>query len=200
VLPRIASIVEGDGEVEALPIVIRRILSESDPALVSDLRRPIRLPRSKLLKPGELEKAVELAARTIGGAGAVLVVLDSEGEPPCQLGPMLLKRAQQARRDLPVGVVLAHREWEAWYLAAMRSLAGRRGLRADSASPLDPESTQGAKEWLRKNMSEGRTYSPAVDQPAFAGVFDLVSARRAPSFAKLCREVLRLFHEAQMRW
>jgi hypothetical protein len=37
-----------------------------------------------------------------------------------------------------------------------------------------------------------RGYSPTADQPALTGVFDLESARSAPSFAKLVRELTRL--------
>jgi len=188
----IASIVEGHGEVEALPILVRRILTEADPGRSANICRPIRKPRDTLLRPGELEKATELAARKINRAGAILIVLDSEGEPPCQLGPQLLGRAQSVAANLPVRLVLAHCEWEAWYLAAASSLSGHRGLNSPLVPPFDPEAIRGAKEWLRKNMSPSRTYSETIDQPAYANRFDLQAARNAPSFAKLCRDILSL--------
>jgi hypothetical protein len=187
----IASIVEGHGEVEALPILLRRILAEADPGRTANIYRPIRRPRDVLLRSGELEKAIELAARKVNRTGAILIVLDSEGEPPCQLGPQLLGRARSAA-DLPVRLVLAHCEWEAWYLAAAASLAGHRGLNSPLAPPHNPEAIRGAKEWLRRNMSSSRTYSETIDQPAYASKFDLKAARNAPSFAKLCRDILSL--------
>jgi ABC-type cobalamin transport system ATPase subunit len=81
----------------------------------------------------------------------------------------------------------------AWYLAAAASLAGQRGLKAPLSPPANPEAIRGAKEWLTKNMTPGKKYSPAIDQPAFAATFDLEAARAAPSFAKLCRDILSLF-------
>ncbi|MGC2660739.1 MAG: DUF4276 family protein [Bryobacteraceae bacterium] len=191
----IASIVEGHGEVEALPIVIRRILAEARPSRFANILQPIRKPRDSLLKANELEKAIELAARKTNRKGAIVVVLDSDGEPPCQLGPELLKRAVLAAAHLPVRVVLAHCEWEAWYLAAAVSLSGRRGLKSSLLPPNNPEAIRGAKEWLRANMDPSRTYSPAIDQSAFANMLDLEAARTAPSFAKLCRDILSLPQE-----
>lgn len=191
----IAAVVEGHGEVASLPIVIRRILADADPPSFANIPQPIRKSRGSLIRPSELEKAVELAARRISRKGAVLVVLDSDGEPPCRLGPQLLNRARQAATSLPVRVVLAHCEWEAWYLAAVTSLAGHRGLKTPLVPPIDPESVQGAKEWLTRNMSSSRKYSSAIDQPAFAAIFDLKAARAAASFDKLYRDILSLVEQ-----
>ncbi|MGH9619170.1 MAG: DUF4276 family protein [Bryobacteraceae bacterium] len=188
----IASIVEGHGEIAALPIVIRRILAEANRTVAVNPCKPIRQTRDRLLRAGELEKAVGLAARTIARQGAILIVLDSEGYAPCQLGPTLLARARKAEPAVPIRVILAHCEWEAWYLAAASSLGGYRGLNNPLTAPGDPEAIRGAKEWLRKNMAPGKTYSEAIDQPAFAAKFDLKAARAAPSFSKLCRDVLSL--------
>ena len=191
----IACVVEGHGEVAALPLLIRRILADSCPGKFANVYQPIRKSRGSLLLPDELEKAVELAARRVNREGAIIILLDSDGEPPCQLGPQLLNRAHRAAASIPVRVVLAHCEWEAWYLAAAASLAGQRGLKAPLSPPSDPEAIRGAKEWLTKNMTPGKKYSPAIDQPAFAATFDLEAARAAPSFAKLCRDILSLFDE-----
>src|SRR5207253_829080 len=121
----------------------------------------------------ELEKAVELAAREIDRKGGILIVLDSDGVPPCELGPGLLSRAANAAREIPTRVVLAHREWECWYLGAISSLAGRRGLRANLQPPIDPEAVGGAREWLARHMEGSRSYSETLDQPALAALFDL---------------------------
>jgi len=187
----IGAVVEGHGEVESLPILIRRILAEVDPTTSVKIPPPIRKSRDSLIRPNELERAVELAARRIDRKGAVVVVLDSDGDAPCQLGPQLLNRAQQAI-SLPVSVVLAHCEWEAWYVASAPSLAGYRGLKSPLASPTNPESIRGSKEWLSRNMTSNRQYSPVIDQPAFAATFELHAARSAPSFDKLYRDILSL--------
>jgi hypothetical protein len=188
--PQIACIVEGHGEVEAVPVLIRRIAAAVDPTLRVITPPPLRVPKNKLLKPGELERSVDLAARKTSGTGSVLILLDSDDDCPAHLGPEVLRRATQARRDLPIGVVIAKREFEAWFLAAAPSLRGQRGLPADLQPPADPEAIRGAKEWLSRQMAN--RYSETLDQPALTARFDLTQALQADSFDKCHREITRL--------
>ncbi len=155
----------------------------------------ILVPKSKLLRPDELERAVELAARRIGSHGAIFIVLDSDTDCPAQLGPQLLQRAIQVRSDLPLAVVLAKHEFEAWFLAAAESLRGQRGLTKDLQPPADPEAIRDTKEWLSHRMESGRAYSETLDQPALAASFDLDIARQADSFDKCYRDIVRLLAE-----
>jgi Domain of unknown function (DUF4276) len=184
----LACIVEGDGDVDAVPIAIRRIVQAIDPALILKIH-PLRVPRTKLVKPGELERSIELAARRAGRDGAIFVVLDSDDDCPATLGPELLGRARKVRSDLPISVVLAKREFEGWFLASAESLRGLRGLANDLAPPSNPESIRGTKEWLTARMITGRSYVETLDQPALAASFDLLQARTASSFDKLFRDV-----------
>jgi hypothetical protein len=190
---RIACIVEAPGEVSAVPILIRRLVQEIDASSTTVIPSPpIRIPRSKVEKPGEIERAVKLAAAKLSGSGAILVLMDADDDCPAVLGAKLLQRAQSARADIEIAVVIAKREFEAWFLAAAESLRGRRGLSGTLESPGDPEAIRDAKGWLRKNMQQARTYQETVDQPALTAVFDIAAARRAPSFDKLYREIDRL--------
>jgi hypothetical protein len=186
-------IVEGHGEEEAIPVTVRRIANRVAPELVLKIHN-FRVHGNKLVKPGELERSVELAARRAGRDGAILIVMDCDDDCPATLGPELLARAQRARPDMPIRVVLAKREFEAWFLASAESLRGRRGLAPDLEVPSDPEAIRGAKEWLTARMVEGRRYG-ALDQSAFAAVFDLEQARRASSFDKFFRDVRDLIQD-----
>lgn len=189
----IACIVEGHGEVEAVPILIRRVAARIDPALSIPVRRPLRVSRSQLLRDGETERTVGLAARHVGRQGGILVLLDSDDDCPAELGPRLLDRARKARSDLPIGVVLAKREFEGWFLASAESLRRRRGLPDDLAPPPDPESVRGAKEWIARHMTGGAAYSETLDQPALTATFDLdQAAARSDSFEKCLREITGL--------
>jgi hypothetical protein len=185
-------VVEGHGEMEALPILIRRIAEAVDPTIALRVHHPIRISRSKLLRPGELERATRLAALNAGGGGAVLIVLDSDDDCPATLAAELLARARHTVGHLPISVVLPKREFEAWFLAAAESLRGVRGLSEELAGPPDPEAVRGAKEWLSDRMVTGRKYRETLDQAALTARFDMAAARRADSFDKLCREVRRL--------
>ena len=88
---RIASIVEGHGECEAVPILVRRIAQALDPALVLSVYPVLRVPASRLVKQGEIERAIEFAARKNSGQGAILVLLD------CALASL----SEQALADKP---------------------------------------------------------------------------------------------------
>ncbi len=189
---RVAAIVEGHGECEAVPILVCRIARTLDPALAPVVHPVIRVPASKLVKQGEIERAIELAARKNSGQGGILILLDCDDGCPADDGPALLQRAMKARSDLPVSVVLAKREFEAWFLAAAESLRGQRGLPYDLTGPPDPEAIRGAKEWLEARMPHGQSYAESSDQPALTAVFDMNAARRADSFDKCHREVVRL--------
>jgi hypothetical protein len=192
----VACIVEGHGELDAAPIVVRRIAALVDPLRYVNAVRPYRVPRGSVVKAGELERYVELAAREVGPHGAVLVLLDADKDCAARLGPELLARAKQQRPDMAVGVCLAVVEFEAWFLAAAVSLRGARGLPDDLEPPPNPEAVGGAKGWLRRHRTDGLSYSETVDQPALAHRFDLDAAKAAaPSFDKFWREVERLMAE-----
>jgi hypothetical protein len=179
---RIACIVEGHGEVASLPILIRRIAQSVDPALSVDVHI-IRVAKSKLLKPGEVERAVRLAAMRAGTGGGLLLMLDSDDDCPAQLGPALAARVRTSRSDLPSVVLLANREFESWFLAAAASF----GIEA----PPEPEVIRGAKEWIERHTPTG-VYSPSADQPSYTARFDLQQARRAPSFDRCYRKLIGL--------
>jgi hypothetical protein len=186
------SIVEGDGERDALPVLLRRIIRDIDPTSYVDVRRPNRYPKGRLKQRSHLSQAVDLAARQLTPPCAVIVLIDADDDCPADLGPRLLEWAQGARDDIPIAVVLAVREYEAWFLAAAQSLGGHRGLAANLVAPSDPETISGAKEWLSRNMPRAQPYNPTRHQASFSQVMSLEQARNAPSFDKLCRDVRRL--------
>lgn len=195
---RLGCIVEGHGEVEAVPVVVRRIVERESPFEVIQIPRPIRISKDSFVKADELERTVELAARLAGEAGGVLVVLDSDDDCPAEQGPALLARAEAARSDRPIAVVLAKREFEGWLLAAAESLRGQRGLPDDLQPPTDPEAIRGVKEWLTGRMAAGRAYSSTLDQPALSACFDLDLAReRSVSFDKFYRDTVALISRLQ---
>ncbi|HZO24818.1 MAG TPA: DUF4276 family protein [Chloroflexota bacterium] len=186
-------IIEGDGERDALPILLRRVIQEIDPALYVRVLRPIRRPRGQLNSQQQITEAVDLALRTLTPPCAVLILIDADDNCPAELGPRILGWARSGGSDLPIAVVLANREYEAWFLAAAESLRGLRGVQHDIVAPPDPETIAGAKEWLTERMSRRQSYKPTSHQASFSAVFDLeLARRRAPSFDKLCRDVRRL--------
>ena len=79
-MPTIIAIVEGGGEVQAVPILIRRIAGIATPGPFPDVPKPIRVRRDRILKPGEIERYVELAANQAGpDCGARIANLQERG-------------------------------------------------------------------------------------------------------------------------
>ncbi|MBL8215176.1 MAG: DUF4276 family protein [Bryobacterales bacterium] len=188
----IACIVEGHGEVAALPELIRRIFLELIPGCYPKVVAPIRIHRDKLTKEGEVERAVQLAAAKVTPNGAVLILIDADKECPVELAAALKERATRARSDLPITVVIAQCEYEAWFIAAARSLSL---LPDHEQPPANPEGIRGAKEWVSKRLPLGK-YSETADQPSLTATMSLDEARRAPSFDKLVRELIALAQRA----
>ncbi|HEX2722614.1 MAG TPA: DUF4276 family protein [Gemmatimonadaceae bacterium] len=185
-MTRLGLIVEGEGEVAALPVLVRRT-AEAEGRTIHALR-PHRRSRSSLVLRDELKNSIE-ALHRIEHPGAVLVVIDADSDCAKELGPELATRAQ--RSDLPTAVVIAEVEFETWFLYAAESLRGANALKSDALAPENPLEIASAKDWLTRHMHVA-PYSPTRHQAAFTARIDLAAARRSRSFAKPHRKVCRL--------
>jgi hypothetical protein len=186
----ILPIVEGFSEVDAVPVLLRRLLARLDREDVA-VARPFRVSRTKVAREGELERALIQGLRDRLNITCVLVILDADDDEPQALEAALLTRCE-AVTSLPSAVIVATRELEAWFLGSKDSLRGVRGIKPD-ANPLDdPETIRGAKERLSRNMIR-RHYLEVDDQPAFAARMDLEPAlRRCASFRRLAAGLERI--------
>ena len=180
----IQPIVEGYGEVEAVPVLLRRLCERAQTYQLA-VRKPIRRPRWELARQEQLQRAVRLALLQ-RDCSAILVVLDSDDDCPKELAPTLGEWARAVAGDIPCAVVMAHREYEAWFLATLDSLRGRRGIASDALPHPEPERPRGAKEQIERHMAHGRSYSETTDQPALSALFDMKEAyARCRSFRRL---------------
>lgn len=186
---KVATIVEGDGEVAAVPVLLRRVAEWRTPDVFPEVLPPIRVRRDRFLnRDEEFERHLQLAAAKCEDDGWILLLLDADDDCPAQLGQKVLARAAACVAHRGVSVVFATREFEAWFIAAAASLDGHRGFRFDPADTIDAETPRDAKGWLRQRMAGG-TYGETTDQPAFAARFDLQQAfDGSRSFRKLCSE------------
>ena len=181
---RIQPIVEGHGDESAVPILLRR-LAESASFHEIRVEKPIRRKRHELVRRDPLIRAVELALMR-EGCGGIVILFDADDDCPGELGPKVLEWASAAARGVRCAVALANREYEAWFLASVESIRGRRGLRVDAAYGGDPELRRGAKEAIEDLMEEGSSYSETTDQAAFTARLDLARAyARSRSFRHL---------------
>jgi hypothetical protein len=73
----IQPIVEGEGEVRSVPVLLRR-LQEASGVYSFGINAPIRKPRSDFLDRSRLERAIGLA-RKQENCGAILILFDGDG-------------------------------------------------------------------------------------------------------------------------
>jgi hypothetical protein len=183
----IVPIVEGHGEVQAVPILLCRIAGKSGKSFESiRVNAPIRIKSGSFLNDqAYFGRYLSLAAeKAKQAAGVVLILLDCEDDCAAKLGPSLVARARAVRPDVTTLVCLAVREYETWLVAAAKSLRGQGGLPSDLEPPPHAERIRNAKGWLSERMP-GK-YDEIVHQAAFTRVFDLDAAKRGSrSFARL---------------
>ncbi len=181
----IVSIVEGDGEVRALPILLRR-LAEAKGSFDLSVPVPIRVHRDQFLnREDEFSRKLLLAGAKAGTLGLVLVLLDADDDCPVTLAAGIAARAVDVIPHRRLAVVIANREYEAWLLAGAASLAAKRGLPTDLQAPAAPDTVRDAKGWLRARVQGGR-YHEVSDQPALTALFEIgTAATNSRSLRKL---------------
>ncbi len=206
---RLVAIVEGHGEVRAVPILAYRWLHLQ--GLTGEFFVPDLAINAKgcgnLTAPYDprahrgIEHYVRRALRA--RPAAILAIVDADEEclkrpPDRTLGPELLARAQAVASGVPVGVVVANREFEAWFLAELASLQRAGAIPKEAAEiPGDPEARTGCKAAVGRLL--GEPYEPTVHQAELARALTFSPEARAssPSYDKLVRELERLTTEAR---
>jgi hypothetical protein len=188
-MTKVVSIVEGDGEVAALPVLLRRLAVWRGGFDHVEVMAPIRVYKDRFLnREQEFSRHLQLAAAKCEASGWILILLDADDDCPAQKGAHVLARAQTIIAHRRIALVMANREYEAWFIAAAQSLNGVRGFKCQAQDAnIDPELPRDAKGWMKERMPGG--YGEVTDQPAFSHTFDMDMAyQRSRSFRKLCSE------------
>ncbi len=200
-------VVEGHGEVLAAGNLINRLWL--DLKLVPfHWATPIR--GKNLHQERGVRKACELV-KTKGDAQLLILLRDEDDGCPKDLAPLAADWLRRLNLPFPAGIVLAHREFEAFFLPCISNMAGRKivgldgiqreGLRSNTVYSGNPESLRGVKEWLSAHMPPGRAYKPTLDQLPLTRMVDFQLLCRAtpplPCFGSL--ESALKFLAGQMR-
>jgi Domain of unknown function (DUF4276) len=211
----IVPIVEGHGEVAAVPILLERWLRFRRYFNVEiDVAGPVRAAGQGALKvahDGEselgIEYYIEIALRR--RPDAIFVLLDADEDCPKVLAPNLLARARtMVPADYPIGVVIAKREYEAWFLAAFPSARFRRSLmgqgfrleRQSLPRGMDVEAVANCKDRIAGLIGLGK-YEETVHRRALTHILPFAPGmtRRSRSFRKLLKELHELLMKARQR-
>jgi hypothetical protein len=190
---KIKPIVEGAGDVIAVPTLLRRLQFDYNlGGHTVQIARPIKWKRSWFDSETQVRKAVQLA-RAEPDCGGILIVFDSDDQCPKLHAGRVADWSRQEARDIPCEVVMAHREYEAWFLATVESLRGWCGIRTDAISEAAPERIRGAKERLETKMRRNISYSETTDQVTLTSCADFnATYASCRSFRRLVNAFRRL--------
>lgn len=183
---RMVCVVEGKGEVKAIPNLCSRVLKLLEVRNWFVDPEPIRQPRSRLvdermpsplrpIRDGGFDVAVQLALRSRRADG-VLVVCDSDDDCPAAWGSSASLRLGHLCHG---AAVMAVREYEAWLLHGLP--------RAASLGPVHIDAKRDAKGLLRRVVPG---YRPNLHQLEITRALDLRRCwSRSDSFDKLVRSL-----------
>ncbi len=173
--PHLGLVVEGRGEIQAVPLLLRRRLIERQ--IYADLiGKPVPCNgRPNALKPKGIEGKVAVAA-VRPGCRCVLVLLDGEGDPVCELGPDVFHRSRNAAAGKEVVVCLADAKYEDWLVASAESL---------EVDGLTYTSERDAVGLLKEALHPSKYVKPSW-QPRLTNLLDFgLASRRNESLARL---------------
>lgn len=186
-------IVEGDGDVQAVPVLIRRILEAHEIFDVS-LALPVQ-------KRGDLPKVKRRFSDFFQAATLenypILCVLDFD----CEFCTDVLaeeaqfrKLAEDIRPNYPFAACFIVKEYESlflWDAQSVRKVFPR--IKSNYIFPVAPESVRDAKGELSIAQEKGWSYKPTVHQAKLSAQVDLALLRAtSPSFLRLETAVLSL--------
>lgn len=186
-MQRIVTIVEGDGDVQAVPILLSRLLNHYGWSVNWYVSRPIRVGNLGNLKKN-LNRFLELATLE-KDCSAIMILLDLDEGCPKEQSFALADAIRELQLLYPVAIVMAHREYEAWFLASMQTIAGHCDIPQDVRFDGEVERVRGAKEWLTANMTQSprpRRYKETLHQAEMTTLIDVdLAAQTSRSFRRL---------------
>lgn len=175
-------VVEGHGEIEAARLLVDR------------LWRDLKLPEThwekpkravgSLLKRSGVERMCELL-RSEKKCDVALILRDADNLDDCPAtnGPLAASWIAALHLPFPIAIVLARREFEAWFLPCLGQMAGKKIrdgllLRPDAHWQGDPEEIRDVKGWLTANLyPRNKAYKESVDQVALTRMIDFAALR-----------------------
>ena len=189
---KVLPIVEGDGDVAAIPVLLRRILQAHDRFDVQILPPHKRgeLPKVKanferFFKAAALESVPVLCVLDFDCANCVDAIKDEQE---------LKTLAHKFHPLIDFEACLIVKEFESLFL--FDEMGTRKILPSivkSTVFPANPEAIRPAKEWLSRAQPSGVSYKPTVHQAKLAAAVDLNILRtRSPSYQRLESALLRL--------
>lgn len=193
-MKRVLPIVEGDGDLSAMPVLIRRVAEAAGHHGIQVL---------KPHKRGDLPKVRSRFDDFLGAAlleqAPILWVMDYDCKECDDVErdlAALVERAKQSHVDQPLEFAFFVKEFESLFLADRETtVAYFPDIPPTTRWPTDPESLRNAKGWLSEARPRGMAYKETMHQVRLAARVDLDRLRhRSSSFQRFEQAVLRLLN------
>lgn len=176
---RILPIVEGDGDLKAVPLLLRNLLTFHG------------LHETQILSPHKRGELPKVAAgfdnyfhMALKENAAILLVIDFDCEYcdcPFHEAEKLYQRAQDIRSDWPFKIAFLVKEFESLFLAEAQAATSVLALPPGTEFPDTPETIRDAKGWLSKALPKGSTYKPTVHQAKITAHLNFEKLRETSS-------------------
>lgn len=194
-MTRLLPIVEGYGDLNAVPLLIRRVPQDNQIHAVQLLPPHRRGDLPKVLS--NFEKYFRMALKE---TAAILWILDFDCQSchcPKEEVEALYDRAAKISPSRPFKVAFMIKEFETLFLADPASIRSTLNLRDSILFPDDPETIRDAEGWLSQAMPRGFAYKPTIHQSKLTAKINLARVRDAsPSFWHFEKAVLSLVEQS----
>lgn len=165
---RLQPVVEGAGDVEAMPILLRRLLIERHRIYDVEVLRPYRY--------GELARMSKNFDRNIRAVAKenapILWTADCDDDCPVDWVSHF-EQNLPAGFPVPIRFALFVREFESMFLAEHQCLITRLALDPRTPRLGNPETHRDAKGEITRMMPAGAAYKEMVNQPSLTAAMDL---------------------------
>ena len=185
-------IVEGHGDIQAVPVLIRRILEHHKHFDVAVL-----LPHKRGDLPKIKENFDNCFKMAIKENAAIIWIIDFDCatcDCVAEEAAHLYQKANTIHAGWPFKVAFMVKEFETLFLSepdATRSVL--KEIPKTTAFPEHPETIRGAKEWLSRAMPSGYAYKETVHQAKLAAAVDFDCLRESSaSYRHLEKSILSL--------
>ena len=189
---KLLPIVEGEGDLAAVPALVRHVLAAHerfDVELLPAQRRgewpKVKRQFDRYFQAAALERA------------PVLWILDFDCDECVSVNDERSWAAERARvhdPGIPFDICFMVKEFETLFLADEHTTrAAFPDIPADLPFPMDPEAIRDAKGWLSWARPKGAAYKPTMHQAKLASQVDIKALReRSPSFIRFEQSLLGL--------
>jgi hypothetical protein len=192
-------IIEGKGDAEAIPVLLRTITLSNNYSDFFPDPVPILKANLKAIKGKRtIEKYIQHALNS--PADSVMIAVDSDDVCPINAVTEIRQKMASIHISKPVAICIFYREFETMFLQSIDSVMqkhpqfGWRNFNIKAVIDEDSEKYRDAKGRLSEFMEHGRRYNAVIDQQRFAKALDYnLACIRSRAFCHLDRAVKWLY-------